>query len=387
LKSIYVLAQSIVTALGDTAESTISGLKNQVSGIRYESDVLDEVPCPVGNISSPLHPLPENVAQFSNRCCRIAINTIRSLDSEIESLKNRYPAHRLGIVCGTSASGTEATEAHWKPDGNFPFDYHNLHTFWSVARCIQAYTGFKGPAYTVSTACSSAANAMISSMHLIRSGMCDAVLTGGVDSLCKTTYHGFRSLQIMDHEACRPFDLNRKGLTLGEGAAFFVLGGEKASNDVYCPRIVGAGSSSSAYHMTAPDPDGSGAILSMISALDSAGLQPSDIDYINLHGTGTPLNDVSEASAVLEVFGSHLPCSSTKGYTGHLLGASAAIESAICMLAMQHGFIPGNLNLETLDPDVKISIVQNTESTMSLKHVLSNSFAFGGNNTSLIFGV
>jgi len=387
MNAIPILQYSCSTSLGHNLHETFQQIRNGQTGIQLQSNLFNPLDYPVGEIQYQLKNPPETLNQYKSRCCKIAYTALHHMEPEIQWLKANFPPNRLGIVCGTSASGTSAVESAWKPGGDFHFDYHNLHPHGSVARFIQRVTGFRGPFFTVSTACSSAANAMISAALLLQADICDAVITGGVDALCLTTYYGFQSLQIVSDVPCQPFDRNRSGISIGEGAAFFIMTREVIpeithSKPVY---LIGSGTSSDAYHMTAPDPTGFGAECAIRNAIASGGLHPDDIDYINLHGTGTQLNDKVEAEAVHRIFGREVECSSTKGYFGHLLGGAAAIEAAVCIYALKNQYIPGNANLIEMDPEIKINVIP-TSIQKAIRYAANNSFAFGGNNTCLIFG-
>jgi 3-oxoacyl-[acyl-carrier-protein] synthase I len=216
-------------------------------------------------------------------------------------------------------------------------------------------------------------------------GVCDAALVGGVDTLCLTTLYGFNSLGLVSASPCRPYDIERNGISIGEGAGFALLEKTAMPDSAESILFLGIGESSDAYHMSSPHPEGQGARLAMQRALDSAGLQPADIDYINLHGTATKANDASEGKAISTLFGDELPCSSTKGWTGHLLGAAGITEAIISMLAIEHGFIPGSLGTQQIDPALTCNyLIENRETQVDC--VLSNSFGFGGSNCSLILG-
>jgi 3-oxoacyl-[acyl-carrier-protein] synthase-1 len=241
----------------------------------------------------------------------------------------------------------------------------------------------KGPATVVSTACSSSAKVFATAQRMIQLGLIDAAVVGGVDSLCLTTLYGFSSLQLVSPNPCKPFDAERDGISAGEGAAFALL--ERATGPhADAILLTGVGESSDAYHMSSPHPEGLGARSAMAAALATAGLQPQDIDYINLHGTATPSNDSAEDAAVSALFGSATPCSSTKGYTGHTLGAAGGVEAVICALALREGLVPGGVGTETLDPQLRCNYQFDTQ-RRPLLHVLSNSFGFGGSNCSLVF--
>jgi 3-oxoacyl-[acyl-carrier-protein] synthase-1 len=235
----------------------------------------------------------------------------------------------------------------------------------------------------VSTACSSSAKVFGDAARLIEAGWIDAAVVGGVDSLCLTTLYGFHSLQLFSSDVCRPWDAGRNGISLGEGAAFALLQREAAQAPL--GRLLGVGESSDGYHMSSPHPEGALAAAAMRQALAGAGLAPGDIDYINLHGTGTPSNDASEDKAVQSVFGRDVPCSSTKGATGHALGAAGGVEAVISLLALKHGMLPAGLNVRERDPALGVDYLQSNRAGR-VRHVLSNSFGFGGSNASLVLG-
>ncbi len=383
---LHLLDFSAVSALGPDRDTLFRNLIDRRAGLSYISSIVPSTTSPLAEIPFPLPSIPPPLSRFHSRCHRIAFACLRPLEASIRSVVEAFGADRVGVVCGTSASGNRAVEESWRNEGDFDFDYHHLHTFGCVSQFLKQLSGIRGPAFSVSTACSSGSNALMSAARLIHSGSCDAVLTGAADSLCLTTYHGFQSLQIVDPDYCKPFDADRKGLNLGEGAAFFILASRPLASLPSIARLLGMGASSDGYHMTAPDPEGHGAMLAMQRALEDAGLSAGDIDTINLHGTGTPLNDMAEARAVRQVFGEEIPCSSTKGYTGHLLGAAAAIEIAVCILSLQNGILFANHGMVRQDPDIRIRLLSD-HLRQPARCVMKNSFAFGGNNTSLVFGV
>jgi 3-oxoacyl-[acyl-carrier-protein] synthase-1 len=295
----------------------------------------------------------------------------------------------VGVFLGTSTSGilqTEIAYRHRDPaTGALPpsLHYGETHNTYSVSRYVRAALGLQGPAFVVSTACSSSAKVFAAAARMIGAGIVDAAVVGGVDSLCMTTLYGFKSLELVSSDICRPFDAHRNGLSIGEAAAFALVQREPQQVQAW---LLGAGESSDGHHMSSPHPEGAGAAAAMRGALAQAGLQPQDVDYLNLHGTGTPGNDAAEAMAVHAVFGNTLPCSSTKGYTGHTLGAAGALEAAVCVLALQHGFMPAGLNVTTPDPTLQVLYLHEPRQ-QPLRVVASNSFGFGGSNASLVFGV
>lgn len=302
-----------------------------------------------------------------------------------------YGAQRIGVFLGTSTSGILQTElAYRRRDpvtGALPADlvYRTTHNTFSVADFTRHYFGLSGPAAVVSSACSSSAKVFCSARRMMAAGMIDAAVVGGIDSLCLTTLYGFNSLELISEQACRPFDAQRNGISIGEAAAFALLERTPEHLDANAVLLLGTGESSDAHHMSSPHPDGLGAHMAMQDALKMAGLKASEIDYINLHGTATQTNDTAEGKAVTAGFGAHTPCSSTKGATGHTLGAAGGLEAIICALALQHGFLPAGLNVRQLDPELELDYVrENREQPVA--RVLSNSFGFGGTNCSLIFG-
>jgi 3-oxoacyl-[acyl-carrier-protein] synthase I len=254
-----------------------------------------------------------------------------------------------------------------------------------VADFTRQRLDLQGPAVVVSSACSSSAKVFGSARRMMEAGLIDAAVVGGVDSLCLTTLYGFHSLQLVSPRPCRPFDAARDGISIGEAAAFALLERAPTNLDGDAVMFLGIGESSDAYHMSSPHPEGRGARAAMSQALETAGLQPADIDYINLHGTGTPSNDSAEASAVAAVLGCEVPASSTKGATGHTLGAAGALEAVICALALQHDLLPAGLNTGAVDPALQVHyLLENRRKRLA--RVMSNSFGFGGSNCSLILG-
>jgi 3-oxoacyl-[acyl-carrier-protein] synthase-1 len=240
----------------------------------------------------------------------------------------------------------------------------------------------EGPASSTCTACSSSAKVFAQASRAMAAGLCDAALVGGVDSLCLTTLYGFHSLQLVSNDICRPADAQRNGISIGEAAGFALLERGAGPGEL---ALLGYGESSDAHHMSAPDPEGRGAASAMRAALQRASVAPQDVDYVNLHGTATPANDAAEDRAICELFGMRTPCSSTKGYTGHTLGAAGIVEAVFCALAVEHGFLPPSLNTRSVDPSLHGEILLEPRE-QSVSRALSNSFGFGGNNASLLIG-
>lgn len=329
------------------------------------------------------------------------VSGVRSGDASDDRLPRTHQLARLAadqamaadalapeaIVLGGTTGGMPATEVALEAGLRNPDDYA-YHGVGSVAEDLARRYGCTGPVITLSTACASGATAIAVAMAMIRSGMAGRVLAGGADALCRLTYFGFKSLQLLDPDGARPLDRHRRGMSLGEGAAMLLLTdrphSESESKEAW--QLLGAGLSCDAYHPSAPHPQGAGALVAMQTALKDADIAPGRIDYINLHGTGTPDNDRAEAAAVNALFGnSPPPLSSTKGITGHTLAAAGALETIISALSIEHGFVPPNAGTQHPDPDLKLSPVA-AAAPMAVKTVLSNSFGFGGNNAALVIG-
>ncbi len=342
----------------------------------------------VGKVASTLPEIPTGLIHSGNN--RLALSALQQISTSVEQIVARYGAKRVAVVAGTSTSGIadgERALLHQIQKGAFPADYlYETQEIGTLSEFIAAYFGIKGASYTLSTACSSSGRAFISGARLLRSGMADAVIVGGADSLCRLTLNGFHTLESLSESLCNPFSKNRNGINIGEGAAFFVLSRE-ADPDSKNISLLGFGDSSDAHHISAPHPEGNGAEESMRRALADAALGPKDIGYINAHGTATVLNDEMEAKAIFRLFGDRVPVSSTKPLTGHTLGAASAVEAAICWHLLHYNLeIPAQVN--DGEYPAEFPPVQWARPGMRLKKraVLSNSFAFGGNNVSLIFG-
>ena len=299
----------------------------------------------------------------------------------------RYGKQRIGVFIGTSTSGVRQTElAYQRRDTNgcLPDDfiYQTTQNIFSVADYCQKVMGLEGVAHVISTACSSSAKVFATAYRFMKAGLCDAAIVGGVDSLCQMTLYGFNALQLVSPNPCRPADKDRDGINIGEAAGFALLEWADADSDI-C--LLGYGESSDAYHMSSPHPEGEGACIAMQQALSRAGLEASAIDYINLHGTATPANDRSEDRAVFRLFNGETACSSTKGFTGHTLGAAGILEAAFAVIAVKNDLLPASLNTRTIDEDIRSSIVLQPR-RQTVNCVMSNSFGFGGSNACLIVG-
>lgn len=347
---------------------------------------------PVGELREPLPQMRPQLQGYDCRNARLALAVLDGpedrLRDAIGSAAGRYGPQRIGVVIGTSTSGlfeTESAYATLLSENAMPDDFHFLtrHAYQATPRFLQLELELEGPCYAVSTACSSGAKAVAAGQRLIQAGICDAVLVGGVDTLCRLTLRGFHSLELVSESPCRPMDQNRAGINIGEAAALLLLEKMDSSENPDF-QILAVGESSDAYHMSSPHPDGLGAIQAMQHALQLAGLKPDSIDYLNLHATATQVNDRIEAKAVVRVFGDRLPVSATKGITGHTLGAAGALECVISLLALEHRFVPGSCGLFDLDPECRCNVVREPFPKPDLKTVMSNSFGFGGNNASLV---
>ena len=381
---------TLSTALGAGRAATLVSLRAGRPGLVPVSFLDVDLSTWVGEVAGlDAVRLPSKLADFdcrNNRLAWLGLQQDGFADS-VHAARRRWGAHRVAVLIGTSTAGLLETELAYRrrgPGGELPADVHyqERHNTYSVGAFLTHAFDLRGPSWVVSTACSSSAKVFASAARLIAAGLVDAAIVGGVDSLCQTTLYGFHALELLSPEVCRPWDAQRRGLSLGEGAAFALLEREAAAAPCW---LLGVGESNDGYHMSTPHPEGAGAVAAIRAALADAALTPSDIGYVNLHGTATPSNDASEDRAVHAVFGAATPCSSTKGATGHTLGAAGGVEAAICLLALKHGLMPGGLNVRELDPALELNyLLENREAP--LRAVLSNSFGFGGTNASLVLG-
>ncbi len=391
---LWISRFTATSCIGRGLSATLASLERQRSGLipcKFETVELDTYVGEVQDIDTER--LPAGLMGFNcrnNRLAHLGLQQDGFMDA-VADLVGRVGRRRVGIFLGTSTSGmleTEVAYRHRDPaTGMLPedFNYQGAHNTFSVADFARNALRLEGPAVVVSSACSSSAKVFGSARRMIEAGLIDAAVVGGVDSLCLTTLYGFHSLQLVSSFPCRPFDAARDGISIGEAAAFALLERAPSSLDSNAVLLLGIGESSDAYHMSSPHPEGRGAGAAMLQALSTAGLQPKDIDYINLHGTGTPSNDSAEAHAVTTILGCGVPCSSTKGATGHALGAAGGLEAVICALALQNGLMPAGLNTATVDPALNVTyLLENRR--QKLARVMSNSFGFGGSNCSLILG-
>jgi len=393
LQPLLITHFATANPLGLGAAATFEALAEARSGLRLNDFERAEINTWIGRVEGlENQPVIGELARYDCRNNRLAQLGLRQdgFEEAVRRARKKYGAARIAVLIGTSTSGILETELAYQRrqagDGALPenFNYACTHNLFSVADFVARYLELEGASLTISTACSSSAKAFASAHRFIEAGWCDAAVVGGVDSLCLTTLHGFAALELLSERPCKPCDAARDGISIGEAAGFALL--EKPDRAKSDCALLGYGESNDAYHMSSPHPQGEGAWLSMSKALACAGLKPSDIDYINLHGTATPANDSMEDRAVYRLFGAEAPCSSTKGWTGHSLGAAGITETIICLLCLKHDFIPGTLNLETPDAQLQSHIISANQER-PIERVLTNSFGFGGNNCSLVLGL
>lgn len=393
--SVYLSALGVACTLGRGKQEVVKNLFQQgINPFISEWSLLSGKVVPVGKLPFELPLLPMELKTLNSRNNRLLKVVLDEIKVEIEEAIAKYGSSRVGIVMGTSTSGMfeqECSSLHKHCTGNDLEGYHYVQSeIASPSIFASRYLGVHGPAYTISTACTSSGKALCSAKRLISAGICDAVIVGGVDTLCDLTLNGFDSLGLISKQVCNPFSKNRDGITLGEGAAVFLATREGSWGGI---ELRGYGESSDAYHISCPEPEGAGAQVAMNEAMSLAGLKPEDICYINLHGTGTTLNDSMESFSINRIFGDTLPCSSTKAMTGHTLGASGAIEAAILWLVLSQ---EGNEQIR-LPPhrwdgeaDAALSLIRFSgygECALPINGfyaLMSNSFAFGGSNVSVI---
>jgi 3-oxoacyl-[acyl-carrier-protein] synthase-1 len=380
----------LCTPLGQRPETVLARLNlGDTSAMILRDDLIPDASTLVGEVSEQLAPLPALLSHFESRNNRLLLCAAKQIADAVAQACAQYGPQRVGIVIGTSTSGIATGEealAYKAEHGVFPERYHySQQELGNSSDFLRALFNTSGPCYTVSTACSSSAKVFSSARRLLQANLCDMVIVGGSDSLCKLTLNGFSSLESVSKGHCQPFSANRDGINIGEGAALFTL--EKGDAEIM---LVGIGESSDAHHISAPHPEGRGAVSAIQAALSDAGIAPQDIDYINLHGTATRKNDAMESRALQQVFGDNIPaCSSTKPLVGHTLGAAGAIEAAFCYLLLssfnKEQTLPPQVWDQQQDPnDPKLPLVCKGQ-TADIQYVMSNSFAFGGSNASLIF--
>ncbi|MFL1495027.1 beta-ketoacyl-[acyl-carrier-protein] synthase family protein [Pseudomonas antarctica] len=380
----YLNALGVICALGRGQDEVSRNLfAGDCCGMRAESGWVPERVLPVGGVRTELVPLPAELNQQSSRNNQLLLEAALQIEDQIRQAIHTYGASRVAIVLGTSTSGIDEASrgiANYLRDNQFPGDYdYRQQELSAPANFLADWLQLSGPAYVISTACTSSARALMSAQRLLDLGVCDAVICGGVDSLCKLTLNGFTSLEAVSSERCNPFSVNRNGINIGEAAVLFLMTKERAPI-----ALLGSGASCDAHHISAPEPTGKGALQAMRKALASAKLVPEQIGYLNLHGTATQHNDAMESLAVASLFPQGVACSSTKPMTGHTLGAAGALEAAFCWLSLAHGRVPPHMWDGHPDPALPALQWAQTGDTLKKRCLMSNSFAFGGNNVSLI---
>jgi 3-oxoacyl-[acyl-carrier-protein] synthase-1 len=390
MKPLRLSSYTMTTCLGRGLGAAREAIRSGATGLapcRFETVELHTYVGEIAGVDEQA--LPAGLERFdcrNNRAAELGLRQDGFLDEVARSASKHGPG-RIGVFMGTSTAGILATEVAYRrrgAQGELPgdFRYRTTHNTFSIAEYVRERLGLSGPCAAISTACSSSAKAFASAARLIEAGAIDAAVVGGVDTLCLTTLYGFNSLQLLSSEPCRPWDAARQGISIGEGAAFCLLERTDGPGGMH---LLGIGESCDAHHMSAPHPEGLGARMAMQQALDSAGLAAHDVDYVNLHGTGTPSNDASEDQAVAGLFGGAVPVSSTKGMTGHALGAAGAIEALVAVLAIEDGRVPGSPGTRILDPRLRAGYaIKGREAKIA--RALTNSFGFGGSNCSLVFG-
>ncbi len=390
----YLNALGVICNLGVGKSAVAEALfMGDCSRIHPEQGWIPDHAPPLGAVHAELPPIPTSLAdRRDNRNNRLLLAAVQEIEADVRAAIQRYGSTRIGVVLGTSTTGIEeATQGigAYRRDGAWPQDYRYSHQeLGAPAAFLAEWLELGGPSYSISTACTSGARALLSAQRLLRLGLCDAVLCGGVDTLCRLAINGFHALEAVDMQPCDPFSKHRRGINIGEAAVVFLMTREAGP-----VQLLGGGASSDAYHMSSPDPQGTGAQKAMQNALRHAGVDAAHIDYINLHGTATEHNDSMESVAVAATFGQTVPCSSTKSLTGHTLAAAGALEAAFCWLSLTDSRaerrLPPHIWDGEADPALPPLAFVNIGDHLPAggrRYLMSNSFAFGGNNSSLILG-
>ena len=384
MSPIVIKSYACECALGRTKEELKANLSAAQAPFMYERSgyLVNGQSLMLGGVDGPLPEIPEELSAHNSRNNQLLLSCLKQIEPVVTATIEQVSPERFGIVMGTSTSGLDEAdhkvsnpqEHHWR---------YPMQELGDPSRFLQRYLKTTGPAYTISTACSSSARAVITGIRMLQSGLCDAVLCGGADTLCRMPINGFKSLELVSDELCAPFAAERKGITIGEGVGLVLLTVELQGK----LSLVGYGESSDAYHISAPEPEGKGAECAMRMALENAHLSTQDLGYINLHGTASVMNDQAEACVMERVFGQSTPCSSTKYLTGHTLGASGIVELCLCALTLEENLplVPQDFSQNHLDPNLPDCGLLTTKGThLQREFIMTNAFAFGGNNTSLI---
>lgn len=391
MKPLHVTAMTLSCAAGVGLDAVRASLLENRSGLSANDFPDCELETWIGRVPGVEDvELSEHWPEFdcrNNQLAHLALSC-DDFSTSVARLRERVDPERIACVIGTSTAGIGSTESAYRnldDKREFAPRYRlpRVHTPHTSSAFTARYLGLEGPVMTVSTACSSSAKVFASAARMIESGWADAAIVGGVDSLCLSVLYGFHSLELVSDGPCRPFDRTRRGINLGEAAGFAIL--EKAPADTSLGRVLGWGETSDAHHMASPHPEGTGATSAMRQALGHAGLSPADVGYINCHGTATPLNDQVEAGAIRQVFAQPPPASSTKGWTGHTLGAAGITEIVFSLLAINDELLPGTLNCSQPDPAWS-DFILTAARRERIDVALSNSFGFGGSNCCVALG-
>ena len=386
--TITIAAYASHSALGRTNDTIASALSTaHAPGMQEQAGYLiSGQSLMLGTPLGELPAIPEHLSAHNSRNNALLLSTLHEIAAQVQAVLAQVGPERFGIVMGTSTSGLD--EADHKVSGQDHGQWqYPMQELGDPARFLQRYLKTTGPAYTISTACSSSARALISACRMLKSGMCAAVLCGGADTLCRMPINGFNALELVSDELCAPFAQERKGITIGEGAGLMLLTTDQNTPRTSKLSVVGYGESSDAYHVSAPEPEGKGAEAAMHMALTQAGLTPTDLGYVNLHGTASKMNDQAEATVMHRLCGPQTPCSSTKYLTGHTLGASGIVELCLCALTLERDLplVPQDFSTNHLDPTLpEFGLITQKGQHLKRPYVMSNAFAFGGNNTSVI---
>jgi 3-oxoacyl-[acyl-carrier-protein] synthase-1 len=397
MPALAITAYTATTALGRGRDAQAHALRERRGGLRRNdfgegATAREQLDCWIGRVDGlETASLPEAYARWECRNNRLAWLALQQdgMADAVAALRDKYGANRVALVLGTSTASigeTEEAYARLDDEHRFPPDLARpiVHTPHSLGDFVQHATGLRGPCITVATACSSSAKVFAQASRLMRAGLADAALVGGVDTLCGSVLFGFNALGLVSTQPCRPFDAQRDGLSLGEAGGFAIL--ERTDAAPHTLQLRGYGESSDAHHMSTPHPEGLGAQLAMRDALARAGVDADDVGYLNLHGTATPANDAVEARAIAALFPDTLHASSTKGWTGHTLGAAGIVESVFALIALEDGLLPGTLNSSIRDASCGAQVRLDNARADTMRYAMNNSVGFGGNNCSLVFG-
>lgn len=385
---LFIRDYALINALGSSKREILSNWQQgQSPGMRYGDDYRPQAACHFAGLNTELVPLPQALSEYDCRNNRLLQQLYLAQKDVIDTCIAQYSAERLAIVFATSTSGIASSEAAIKaqadgtePDSNYHFKQQLIGT---GAECLAKLSGVTGPRFTISTACSSSANALATARRLLAQDLCDAAIVAAADTLCHMTVGGFSALESVSEQVCQPGSINRNGITLGEAGGLFII--DKQASDI---EVFGVGCSSDAHHISAPQPNGEGAVRAMQAALKEAPFDFCDVDYINLHGTATPLNDAMESKAVAQLFPQSTLVSSSKSLTGHTLGAAAATELGLCCLLLEFKTsVPAQVWDRNSDPELPELNIADHYNSLVPEICLSNSFAFGGNNTSIAIGL